>query len=118
MYENSNIMTKINEIYLGLCGNSPRYVNEYCESESDGKVDGFIAGCGKCRGGVAIAIWYGVYGSSRGGGHGCGLDIFYLFLKPFNLGFCNQTANLPFLGLGDTGEDEELVLVDDLVDLI
>jgi hypothetical protein len=30
------------------------------------------------------------------------------------VGFRNQTANLPFLSLGGVGEEEELVLVDDL----
>jgi hypothetical protein len=46
-------VTKINEIYVELSGNSQRYVNECCESESDGKIDGFVlvvenagGGCG------------------------------------------------------------------------
>jgi hypothetical protein len=47
--------TKINEIKVELSGNSQRYVNECCESESDGKIDGFGAGCCKRRGGVAVA---------------------------------------------------------------
>jgi predicted PP-loop superfamily ATPase len=50
-------VTKINEINIELSGNSQRYVNECCESEFDGKIDGFGAGCCKCRGGVAVAVW-------------------------------------------------------------
>jgi hypothetical protein len=49
----------INEIYVELSGNSQRYVNECCESESDGKIDGFVAGCCKCRGGVAVLVEVG-----------------------------------------------------------
>jgi hypothetical protein len=45
MRENSDFTTKINEIDVELSGNSQRYVNEYCESESDGKTDGFAARC-------------------------------------------------------------------------
>jgi hypothetical protein len=51
MGENSDFTMKINEINVELSGNSQRYVNECCESESDGKIDGFGAGCCKCRGG-------------------------------------------------------------------
>jgi hypothetical protein len=51
-------MTKINEIYVELSENSQRYVNECCESESDGESNGFGVGCCKCRGGVAVAMWY------------------------------------------------------------
>jgi hypothetical protein len=51
MRENSDFATDINEIYVELSGNSQRYVNECCESESDGKIDGFGAGCCKRRGG-------------------------------------------------------------------
>jgi hypothetical protein len=59
MRENSDFETSINEIYVELSGNSQRYVNECCESESDGKIDGFAAGCCKRRGGgVAVAVWY------------------------------------------------------------
>jgi hypothetical protein len=57
MHENSDFATKINEINVELSENSQRYVNECCESESDGKIDGFDAGCCKCRGGVAVAVW-------------------------------------------------------------
>jgi hypothetical protein len=57
MHENSDFATKINEINVELSGNSQRYVNECCESESDGKVDGFCARCCKHRGGVTIAMW-------------------------------------------------------------
>jgi hypothetical protein len=49
-------VTKINEINIELSGNSQRYVNECCESESDRKIDGFAAHCCRHRGGVAIAI--------------------------------------------------------------
>jgi hypothetical protein len=49
---------KINEINVELSGNSQRYVNECCESESDGKIDGFGAGCCKRRGGFAVAMWF------------------------------------------------------------
>jgi hypothetical protein len=56
MHENCDFMTKINEINLELSGNSQRYVNECCESESDRKIDGFSAGCCKRRGGVAIDV--------------------------------------------------------------
>jgi hypothetical protein len=45
----------INEIYVEFSGNSQRYVNECCESESDGIIDGFGAGCCKRSGGVAVA---------------------------------------------------------------
>jgi predicted nucleic acid binding AN1-type Zn finger protein len=51
MHENSDLATKINEINVELSGNSQRYVNECCESQSDGKIDSFSAGCCKCRGG-------------------------------------------------------------------
>jgi hypothetical protein len=43
MHENSDFKTEINEINVELSGNSQRYVNECCESESDGKIDGFGA---------------------------------------------------------------------------
>jgi hypothetical protein len=49
---------KINEIYVELSENFQRYVNECCESESDGKIDGFGAGCCKRRGGVAVRKKY------------------------------------------------------------
>jgi hypothetical protein len=45
MRENSDFVMKINEINVELSGNSQRYVNECCESESDGKFDGFGARC-------------------------------------------------------------------------
>jgi hypothetical protein len=57
MRENSDFATDINEINLELSENIQRYVNECYESEFDGKTDGFGAGCCKCRGGVAIAMW-------------------------------------------------------------
>jgi hypothetical protein len=57
MRENSDFATKINEINVELSGNSQRYINECCESESDGKIDAFGAGCCKRRGGVAVAMW-------------------------------------------------------------
>jgi hypothetical protein len=57
MREYSDFMTKINEINVELSGHSQRYINECCESESDGKIDGFSTGCCKRRGGVTIAIW-------------------------------------------------------------
>jgi hypothetical protein len=57
MCENSDFAMKINEINVELSGRSQRYMNECCESESDGKIDGFGAGCCKRRGGVAVAIW-------------------------------------------------------------
>jgi hypothetical protein len=41
MRENSDFATKINEINVELSENLQRYVNECCESESDGKIDGF-----------------------------------------------------------------------------
>jgi hypothetical protein len=43
--ENSDFATKITEINVELSGNSQRYVNECCESESDGKIEGFGARC-------------------------------------------------------------------------
>jgi hypothetical protein len=55
--ENSDFATKINEINVELSGNSQGYVNKCCESESDGIIDGFGAGCCKRRGGVAVAVW-------------------------------------------------------------
>jgi hypothetical protein len=51
MHENSDFAMKIYEINVELSGNSQRYVNEYCESKSDGKIDGSAAGCCKYRGG-------------------------------------------------------------------
>jgi hypothetical protein len=57
MRENSDFTTKINEINVELSGNSQRYVNECCESKSDGNIDGFGAGCCKRMGGVAVAMW-------------------------------------------------------------
>jgi hypothetical protein len=45
MRENSDFVMKINEINLELSGNSQRYVNERCESEADGKIDGFGTRC-------------------------------------------------------------------------
>jgi hypothetical protein len=56
MPENSDFATNINEIYVELSGNSQRYVNERYDPESDGKIDGFGAGCCKRRGGVAVAV--------------------------------------------------------------
>jgi hypothetical protein len=48
----------INEINVELSENFQRYVNECCESESDGKIDGFAAGyCKRRGGGVAVAVW-------------------------------------------------------------
>jgi hypothetical protein len=47
----------INEINVELSENLRRYVNECCESKSDGKIDGFSAGSCKRRGGVAVAVW-------------------------------------------------------------
>jgi hypothetical protein len=35
----------INEINVELSENIQRYVNECCESKSDGKIDGFGTGC-------------------------------------------------------------------------
>jgi hypothetical protein len=51
------------EINVELSGNSERYVNECCESESDGKIDGFGAGCCKRRGGSPLPC--GVFGDGR-----------------------------------------------------
>jgi hypothetical protein len=62
MRENSDFATKINEINVELSENFQRYVNECCESEFDGKSDGFGAGCCKRRGGVAVAMWCVSYG--------------------------------------------------------
>jgi hypothetical protein len=55
--ENSDFVMDINEINVELSDNFQRYINECCESESDGKIDGFSAGCCKRRGGVAVAVW-------------------------------------------------------------
>jgi hypothetical protein len=55
--ENYVFATKINDINLELSENFQRYVNECCESESDGKIDGFLAGCCKRRAGVAIKAY-------------------------------------------------------------
>jgi hypothetical protein len=60
MHENSDFATQINEINIELSGNSQRYVNECCESESDGEIDGFGAGCCKRRGGGSPLLC-GVY---------------------------------------------------------
>jgi hypothetical protein len=58
MCKNSDFATKINEINVELSGNSQRYMNECCESEFDGKFDGFSAGCCKYRGGSPLP--YGI----------------------------------------------------------
>jgi hypothetical protein len=50
-------VTDINEINVELSEILQRYVNECCKSDSDGKIDGFGAGCCKRRGGVAVAVW-------------------------------------------------------------
>jgi hypothetical protein len=55
-FQNSDFTTDINEINVELSENFQRYVNECCESESDGNIDGFDAGCCKCRGGVTLAV--------------------------------------------------------------
>jgi hypothetical protein len=48
----------INEINVELSDTFQRFVNECCECESDGKIDGSSSGCCKRRGGgVAIAAW-------------------------------------------------------------
>jgi hypothetical protein len=52
--ENSDFVTDINEINVELSENFQRYIIEYCESEFDGKIDGFHAGCCKCRGGSLL----------------------------------------------------------------
>jgi hypothetical protein len=57
MCENSDFTMKLKEINVELSGTSQRYINKCCESESDGKIDGFGAGYCKHRGGVTIAIW-------------------------------------------------------------
>jgi hypothetical protein len=57
MHENSDFATNINEINVELSGNSQRYINECCESESHGRIDGFGACCCKHRGGVTVALW-------------------------------------------------------------
>jgi hypothetical protein len=44
MHENSDVTMKINEINVELSGNSQRYVNECCKSESNRKIDGVSAG--------------------------------------------------------------------------
>jgi hypothetical protein len=56
--KNSDFATEINEIYVELSENSQRYVIECCEPESNGTINGFGAGCCKCRGGVAAGLWY------------------------------------------------------------
>jgi hypothetical protein len=58
MHENSDFATKVNEINVELSGNSQRYINECCESESDGKIDGFGACCWEHRGGGLDLIWF------------------------------------------------------------
>jgi hypothetical protein len=45
MHKNSDFTIEIHEIYIELSENLQRYENEYCESESDGKIDGFSTGC-------------------------------------------------------------------------
>jgi hypothetical protein len=54
MHENSDFVTKINEMNVELSGNSQRYINECWEYESNGKIDGFGAGCCKRRGGSPL----------------------------------------------------------------
>jgi hypothetical protein len=53
-HENSDFTMDINEINIELSETFQQYVNECCESESDGKVDGFSAGYCKCRGGLPL----------------------------------------------------------------
>jgi hypothetical protein len=60
MHENSDFMTKINEINVELSGNSQRYVNEYCKSESNRKIDSFSTGCCKRRGGGLLLPYVGL----------------------------------------------------------
>jgi hypothetical protein len=68
MRENCDFATKIYEINGELSENSQRYINECCESESDGKIDGFGAGCCKRSGGVAVAMWCILLGRKEGVG--------------------------------------------------
>jgi hypothetical protein len=59
MHENSDFTMKINEINVELSEKFQRYINECCESESNGTIHGFDAGCCKRRGGgFAIAMGY------------------------------------------------------------
>jgi hypothetical protein len=52
-------MMDINKINVELSEDSQRYVNEYCESKSNGKINGFSTGCCKCRGG-GLPLLYGI----------------------------------------------------------
>jgi hypothetical protein len=60
-------MTNINEINVELSENLQRYVNECCESESDGKIDGFAPGYCQRRGGVTVAVSISLVAAA--GGH-------------------------------------------------
>jgi hypothetical protein len=90
-------MTKINEINVELSGNSQRYVNEYCKSESDRKFDGFSAGCCKCRGGspllygILISCLYTLYQHQPVLGIlTTTMDLVYLFIYLFLILACNH----------------------------
>jgi hypothetical protein len=53
-YENSDFAMDINEINVELSEHLQRYINEGCESEFDGIIDGFSTGYCKCRGGSPL----------------------------------------------------------------
>jgi hypothetical protein len=52
--ENSDFAMDINEINIELSDNVQRYINQCCKAESDGKLNGFGAGCCKRRGGLPL----------------------------------------------------------------
>jgi hypothetical protein len=56
MHENSDFAMKINEINIELSGNSQTYVNECCDSESDGKSIVSVLVVANAGGGFTIAM--------------------------------------------------------------
>jgi hypothetical protein len=75
----------INEINVELCESFQRYVNECCEFASDGKIDGFGAGCCKCRGGCRCCV------------------VIYLFIY-FLINACNLKVMAKFTELNDRNQ--------------
>jgi hypothetical protein len=57
--ENCDFAMDIKEINVEDSESFQRYVNECCESESDGKIDGFVPGC-------LLACTYKGTGSAKG----------------------------------------------------
>jgi hypothetical protein len=57
LHENYDFIMDINEINVELSETFQRYVNECCESESDGNINGFNTGYCKHRGGASPLLY-------------------------------------------------------------